>query len=298
MQDQKRPRGRPKSLFKESSAGTLQSLDRALTILKHVARAEGLTLSDLARAVDVPTATTHRILITLQKHGFVTFNEERQEWMIGVEAYRTGAAFLTRNSMIEIGHPVMRRLMLETGETANLAVRDGAEVVFVDQVETQNPIRAFFSPGSRTVMYASGAGKAIMANMDEAVLDRLLKPVVLEGFTPNTHTSRESLRSDLSEIRARGWSFDREERHQGMSCIGAAIFNERGEPAAGISVSGPSARFAPDRIGELGDLVAGAAAEITALSGGTVPDSTEKKLVDYSAARFGSAQPRRGKWQV
>lgn len=268
MTTQKRPRGRPKSLFKESSAGTMQSLDRALGVLTSVARLERASLSELSREVGVPTATTHRILVTLQKHGFVSFNTERQEWMIGVEAYRTGASFLRHNSVVEIGRSVLRRLMLDSGETANLAVPDGSEVVFVGQVETSNPIRAFFPPGARTPMYASGTGKAILAAMDEANRKKVLDGAELEQFTPNTCATLPGLLKDLEDTRTRGWSYDREERHAGMSCIGAAIFNDKGEPCAGVSVSGPSARFHSERATDLATCVVNVAEEITRLSGG------------------------------
>ncbi len=272
METQKRPRGRPKSLFKESSAGTMQSLDRALNVLTTVAQLERAALSDLSREVDVPTATTHRILTTLQKHGYVSFDEERQEWMIGIEAYRTGASFLKRNSVLEIGRPVLRRLMQESGETANLAVPDGAEVVFVGQVETSNPIRAFFPPGARTAMYASGTGKAILAAMSPAALEKALSATDHKAFTANTQYPKEKLLADLAVTQSRGWSHDREERYDGMSCVGAAIFNARQEPCAGISVSGPTVRFDDARASELGALVAGAAREITELSCGQMPD--------------------------
>lgn len=276
MSAQKRPRGRPKSLFKESSAGTMQALDRALGVLTTVARLERAALSDLAREIDVPTATTHRILTTLQKHGFVSFSEERQEWMIGVEAYRTGASFLRHNSVVEIGRSVLRRLMQDSGETANLAVPDGSEVVFVGQVETSNPIRAFFPPGARTPMYASGTGKAILAAMTKASRAKVLADTQLVPYTPNTCATLDTLREDLTETRLRGWSYDREERHSGMSCIGAAIFNDKQEPCAGISVSGPTARFNPDRAPELAAHVVQAAQEITRLSGGQSPDQSDR----------------------
>ncbi|MCG7519338.1 IclR family transcriptional regulator [Ruegeria sp. Ofav3-42] len=275
MEAQKRPRGRPKSLFKESSAGTMQSLDRALGVLTTIARLERAALSDLAREIDVPTATTHRILVTLQKHGFVAFDDERQEWMIGIEAYRMGASFLRRNSVLEIGRPNLRRLMQDSGETANLAVPDGGEVVFVGQVETPNPIRAFFPPGARTPMYASGTGKAILAAMNEAAVKRALGSAETQRFTDHTLVTEDGLQSDLAETRTRGWSHDREERYEGMSCIGAVIYNDRAEPCVGISVSGPTVRFDTTRASELGELVMAAAREITWLSGGRIPDSDE-----------------------
>jgi len=268
---QKRPRGRPKSLFKESTAGTLQSLDRAIGILTAIARLGQVNLSDLAREINTPTATTHRILNTLLKHGFVGFNEERQEWSVGIEAYRVGSAFLKRSSVLEVGRPILLRLMQQTGETANLAVPDGPEVVFIGQAETQNPIRAFFPPGSRSSMHASGTGKAILAAMSAEALGKIGPQMQLDGFTSNTHTTLDGLSEDLADIRARGWSFDSEERYLGMSCIGAAIYDEQGMPCAGVSVSGPSARFGSDMIDALGRTVVAAARDITELSGGILP---------------------------
>lgn len=271
MQNQRRPRGRPKSQFKESSAGTMQSLDRALNVLTAVAGTDRSSLTDLSQALDIPTATTHRILTTLQKHGYVRFDEERQEWMIGIGAYRAGATYLKRNNVIEIGQPVLRRLMRETGETANLAVPDGSNVVFVGQVETENPIRAFFPPGSRTRMHASGTGKAILATMAEDRLQRFFRDEDLPRHTAHTLTDRAALEDDLRKTRACGWSHDHAERYEGMSCIGAAIFDQSGQPCAGISVSGPSGRFTGDRIDTIGKIVKDAADEITRTSGGQLP---------------------------
>ncbi|WP_171173351.1 IclR family transcriptional regulator [Ruegeria sp. HKCCD8929] len=274
MTTQKRQRGRPRSPFSEGSAATLQSLDRALGLLVAVARAGRSTLTDLSQGLEIPAATTHRILTTLQKHDFVAFDEDTQEWLVGIEAYRTGSAYLRRASLTEIGQPIMRALMEQTGETANLAVPDGGEVVFIGQVETQNPIRAFFSPGTRTPMHASGTGKAILAALSEDRIRKLLQGNGLTPFTANTLATPQALFEDLARTGERGWSFDADERHEGMSCIGSAIFDENGQPCAGISISGPSSRFTPEQVALFGPLVADAAAEITRLSGGAIPKPT------------------------
>lgn len=273
MNVQKRKRGRPKSQFSESSAGTLQSLDRALGILIAVSRAGRISLTDLSMSQGIPTATTHRILTTLQKHGFVTFNEDLQDWSIGIEAYRTGASFMNRTTLNEVSRPVLRQLMETTGETANLAIPDGFEVVFVGQVETQNPIRAFFARGTRTSMHASGTGKAILATMPEDSVKKLLISSGLTEFTEKTLTTPKALFDDLESTRRRGYSFDSEERHNGMSCIGSVIFGEHEEACAGVSISGPSTRFDSLRVPELGLSVTKAARQITHLIGGRAPDS-------------------------
>lgn len=264
----RRGRGRPKSSFKETSAPTMQVLDRALNVLDALADGGANTLTELSENCDIPTATTHRILSTLQQRGYASFDEITQEWAIGIAAYRTGTAYLNRTTLLDVSRPVMRRLMEETGETANLAVRDGMTVVFIGQVEATHPIRAFFNPGTRTAMHASGTGKAILAALPAARIEALLSRAVLEPFTDRTLATPSALMRDLEQTRTRGWSFDREERHLGMSCIGAAIHGASGEVIAGVSISGPSTRFSDDRIELFGSLVRQAAEEISDALGG------------------------------
>lgn len=269
----KRKRGRPKSQFKDAPAETLQSVERALVVLKAVAKLERTTLSDLSISLGVPTATAHRVLKTLQKHDFVAFDDDTQDWMIGLETYRTGTAFLNQSNLTQVGNKVMRTLMRSTDETANLAVHDQFEVVFIGQVETHNPIRAFFPPGSRSSMHASGAGKAILSALPEDQVRKLVERAGLEQFTEHTLTEPAQFFDELHAIRARGWSFDREERYLGMSCIGSAIFDRNGHPIAAVSISGPSTRFSEDKVAEFGEAVAKAALEITRQTGGHTPSA-------------------------
>jgi IclR family acetate operon transcriptional repressor len=267
----RRKRGRPKSQFNDGPAETLQSVERALVVLKEVARLERTTLSDLSLSLSIPTATAHRVLKTLESQDFAAFDEETQDWMVGIEAYRTGAAFLNQSNLTQVGYRAMRGLMRMTGETANLAVHDKFEVVFIGQVETHNPIRAFFPPGSRSSMHASGAGKAILSAFAVEQVRKLLETAHPERFTEYTFADPAALIDELARTRARGWSFDREERYLGMSCIGSAIFDRNATPIAAVSISGPSTRFADDKVSEFGEAVALAAADITRQTGGRVP---------------------------
>lgn len=112
--------------------------------------------------------------------------------------------------------------------------------------------------------------------MSEVSRAKVLADTQLEPYSPNTCATLETLRKDLTETRLRGWFYDREERHAGMSCIGAAIFNDKQEPCAVISVSGPTARFDPERAPELAAHVVQAAQEITRLSGGQSSDQSNR----------------------
>ncbi|MER8427769.1 HTH-type transcriptional regulator BhcR [Mesorhizobium sp. M1403] len=265
---EKRQRGRPRAFNGPSEAASVQSLDRALRILTIVADGSGLSLSEIAASSSLPASTAYRMLTTLENHGMVEFDGTDQLWSIGVETYRMGAAFLRRRKLVDRARIVMQELMEKTGETANLGVAEDDCVVFVSQVETHQAIRAFFRPGTRSSFHASGIGKAVLAHLEPERVATILRRAGLERFTENTLSDISALARDLVTIKLRGWSVDDEERHPGMRCVAAAIFNEFGEPIGGVSVSGPTVRVTPERLAEIGPLVRDAAAEVTRMIGG------------------------------
>jgi IclR family acetate operon transcriptional repressor len=136
----KRSRGRPRAFNAAPEQTTIQALDRAMGILKVLAEGEGMSLTELAEAADQAPATVYRVLSTLESHGIVEFQAATQLWFVGQEAFRIGSAFLGRTSLVEQARVVMRELMAATGETANLAIADGGQVVFISQVETHEPL--------------------------------------------------------------------------------------------------------------------------------------------------------------
>ena len=268
---QGRKRGRPRSQPTGRISGGAQALQRGLVLLSALARGDKVTLTELAFQVGMPLSTAHRLLTTLQAHGYADFDETTNHWMVGAEAFRTGNAFLRRIDVVEAARDIMHDLVAQTGETANLAIREGAAVVFVSQVESSSPVRAFFNLGTHTPMHASGIGKALLATYQQREVERLLQSAGLPDFTGHTLTTPEALFTDLESIRQRGWSLDDEERNVGMRCVAAPIFNELGEAVAGVSVSGPSSRLSDSVIGEYGPLVKRTAERITARIGGAKP---------------------------
>ena len=166
--------------------------------------------------------------------------------------------------------PYLRDLMEETGETANLGVEQNGQVLFVSQVETHATIRAFFPPGTLSLPHASGIGKALLAQMDDVRLQRILDAGPLVGFTEFTLTERDALLADLAVTRVRGYALDGEERNLGMRCIAAPVFDIHGEAIAGISVSGPTSRVGTDQIAVFSAAVVEAARGLSAAIGGAV----------------------------
>ena len=264
----KKRRGRPRNPVPDAGAGTVHALERGLVVLQSLAREGYLSLTDLSLKVGVPTSTVHRILTTLEKHGFANINEDTNEWAVGIESFRVGNAYLERTNLVENSRKSMNDLMEATGETANLAIADGGDVVFISQVESHNPIRAFFRPGTRGNMHASGIGKALLAGMLRRDVEKILQTKGCPEFTLKTLTSPAKLFEDLATTRSRGWAFDDEERYDGMRCIAACIYNSYGEAVAGISVSGPTVRFPDHMLQLIGPQVREAAKQVTELIGG------------------------------
>ncbi len=254
MPQQKRKRGRPKG-FSESTGTRIQALERAMDVLEQVARADGQSLSEIAEALEQSPATIYRILTTFAARGMLETDPVSQQWHIGPAAFRAGNAFLRRSGMVERARPLMRALMQETGETANLGVENAGQVLFLSQVETDQAIRAFFPPGTLSPMYASGIGKALLAHLDPPAIERYLARTELVRFTDSTICQPEALRHELERIREQGYAFDNEEKSPGMRCVAAPVFNAHGEVVGGISVSGPTARLSLQRIRDICELV-------------------------------------------
>ncbi len=263
----KRGRGRPRKTEGEPS-GSVQSLDRALGLLKVVARHDAVSLSGIAEETDLAASTVHRILTTLEAHEFVRQDSETGLWTVGVGAYSVGQAFVRTRRVEALSRPAMWALMRATGETVNLGVLEEAEAIFLGQVESPAPIRAFFRPGRRGPAYASGIGKALLAEAGEARVRALYGAAPLPAFTEATLADADALVAELAETRRRGWAIDNEEHTLGMRCIAAPIFDEKSRAIAAVSISGPTIRVTDEAIETIAEHTVAAAKEITKAIGG------------------------------
>ncbi len=247
----------------------VQSLVRALTILNRLAEADdGASLTDIAQQVGVPVSTAHRLLTTLQQERYVRFDGERALWSIGVQVFVVGNSFVRTRNLVQIARPHMRQLMLESGETVNLAVEDKGEAIYLAQIECRQMMRALATPGARVPLHCSGVGKALLAAMPESQRSAILHKHGLPRVSARTLTTPAALREDLTRAAERGYAVDDEEHAVGLRCAAAVIRDEVGEAIAAVSLSGPAARISDDRVAVLGDLVRRTAETITAEYGG------------------------------
>ena len=253
----------------DAPVDTVQALDRGLRLLRLLSHQEqGALLTDLATELGLAASTTHRLLATLQQAGFAELEDETGLWRVGVETVPVGSAYLRGRDVVSLARPLMRQLTEASGETSNLAIRREAFAVYLSQVESRAMVRAFSRIGDRVPLTCSGVGLALLSRAEPEQLDQLVAEAGLPVKTGKSIGNRAQLDRALDDARRDGYVIDDEAQVPGMRCVAAPFFDTWGEVAAAISISGPSSRITPERLPELGRLVADTAARITERLGG------------------------------
>lgn len=224
-----------------------------------------LSLSEIARRVGLPYSTTHRVLDTLARRGFVAQATDTGLYRIGIRAFEVGAA-LTHGPLYEVAHAKMKELVDEFNETVNLAVLDGKEAVILHQVQARRFVGMFTHLGTRAPLHATGVGKALLAGQSDEEITALLGPDPQRAFTKNTLTKTPAIRKAVQRVRSEGYALDDEEREVGVRCVAVPI-RVGGETVATLSLAAPATRLPKQRIRSVARRLLEAAQFIAAQSG-------------------------------
>ncbi len=241
--------------------GALRILD-VLDLLSELGRPAAL--SELAQRLQLPKSTTHRLLTILREAQYVKQVPETERYELGVKALRLGVVALRSHSLLQVAFPYMERLTKQTGETVQISVLDDDRNLILHRVESDvHAIRAALPAGVRAPIYATAAGKVLLAGLPDPDLDALLERIELRPLTPNTITDRAALRRELAEVRARGYSNDRGENNVDVCCVAVPIRDLRQRVIASLSVTVPASRLPLTRAPELAALARATADEIS-----------------------------------
>ncbi|HXV98265.1 MAG TPA: IclR family transcriptional regulator [Anaerolineae bacterium] len=240
------------------------AVERAVIILQLLAQEpDGLTISQITQRLAVPKSTIFTILTTLKQYRLVERVEETGQFRLGMELFTLGSTVVERLNVRVAAYPTLKRLAQSTGLTTHLGIVDQGEVVYIEKIEGQGPIKISSAVGRRMGIHCTALGKSMLAQLPEAEFQLIFHDHDLPQRTPNTITSLEALRTDLARTRERGYAFDDEENELGIRCLGAPIINHQGEVACAISISGPRDRISIENIGALAQQVVVAAREIS-----------------------------------
>lgn len=223
----------------ERTTGTgVQSVERVFELLELITDAGGsATLSELAASADLPLPTIHRLLRTLVGLGYVRQLPNRR-YSLGPRLIRLGEAASAQLGALAM--PVLKNLVDELGETANMAVLDSDQALYIAQAPSRHSMRTFTEVGRRAHTHATGVGKAILAQLSDEQVRRVIARTGLPAATQASITDVDELLADISRIRQRGYSVDEQEQELGVRCFAVGV---PGAPTpTAISVSGPTSR--------------------------------------------------------
>jgi IclR family acetate operon transcriptional repressor len=220
------------------------AVERAFDILELIGHSpHGLTNSELSRKLAIPKSSASYILRTMETRGYLRLDHSSGRYKLGFKLLILGRGVLAGLDLKETAVPMLRQLAERTALTANLAILDGAEVVYIEKAEAAGFIKMDTWVGRRLPAHATSVGKAILAFLPQDELQALFKKRQLERRTSATITTIVKLYRELDIIRRQGYSVDDEESSMGVRCIGAPIFGPAGKVEAAISVSGTTAQI-------------------------------------------------------
>jgi len=241
---------------------SVKTTDTSLEMVE-VLLSEGPTSrEDLESQLGLTTSTVHRHLTTLQDHGYVT--KDGNKYQLGYKFLTIGGDLRRKVPGYQMIKQKVDELAEETDERAQFIVRERHERVYLYTSVGANPVQTGAQTGGRGPIYASAAGKSILAFLPERKQEQLLDTITLDAVGPNTITDADQLRSTLDEIQDQGYATNIEESTSGVHAIGAPVMtHDRTEPLGAFSISGPASRLKRERIEtEVRDLVLSATNEL------------------------------------
>lgn len=227
----------------------MQSAGRILTILELLMDKRVVTVSEVARAMQVNPSTAQRLLALMKKQGYLLQNRDKS-YRLSFKLFTIANTAIEGINIREIARPFMKELSDRIGETVNLGVLEGREVIYLEKVENMDTILGLgLRVGRQIPAQCSALGKVLLADSPDEEIRALFSPEILiqTKRTEFSITDPESLIREVAEVRKRGYAMDNEENYLQLKCVAAPIRSYDGKAVAAISVSMLTSRFSGER---------------------------------------------------
>lgn len=242
-------------------ASRVKTTETSFEIFKILFEEERAPRKLIEDRLGLSTSTVHRHLVTLQDYGFIV--KEGRDYKLSFKFFTIGGYLRRQVPAYPMIKQKVDNLAEKTNERAQFIIREGQDRVYLYTEIGDNPVQTGAHTGRRGPIYASAAGKSIIANLPKAKRERLIESFTLEQTGPNTITDVNELRENLDEIRDQGYALNREESTAGVHAIGASVKGKDDGIIGALSVSGPATRLKSERLeNELPDLVLAATNEL------------------------------------
>jgi IclR family acetate operon transcriptional repressor len=227
-----------------AAAAPSSSAERSLRLLSLLAQeGRALSLAELSVRLDLPKVTTHRLCAQLLDGGFLARDVDERCFAVGPTLRRLAFDTLNHGVVRGLRHEVLTALVTKVGETCNFTTLDGTQVLYIDRVEAQWPLRLTLDVGSHVPLHCTASGKLFLAEMPTAEREALIAQLTLTRMTRHTITSAKVLKAECKAIAAQGHSDDREEFIAGLIAVAVPVRDTAGRSRAAIALHAPSARM-------------------------------------------------------
>jgi DNA-binding IclR family transcriptional regulator len=222
----------------------VKSADRAFQILRFISEtSDGMNHKELSGALHIPGSSLSALLSNLVDREYLDFDPMSRRYRMGPEILYLAGRYLAGLNIVSVGQPVLRSLVAATGESALLAVRKNEHIQIVMKETCSESIQRVIEVGEQAPLYATAAGKAMLAHLNQEDMESYLTSAVFEPLTKQTITDRGILRAQLKEIRAGAVAFCNRENDEHIVAMAAPVFDLHGSPVASITVPVPGVRF-------------------------------------------------------
>ncbi|MDR0885977.1 MAG: IclR family transcriptional regulator [Clostridiales Family XIII bacterium] len=234
-----------------SQHSAVQSVERALDILEALSiERRGLGVTEIATQVGLHKSTAHRLLSTLIDRGYAEKNADGI-YRLGIKPIEVVSVYINSLELQTEARPYVAQISAELGLTSHLGVLEGDQVVYIERFDMYSGIRLYTQIGLRVNAYCSSLGKCLLSNFNTDQLDKILANCSFNKFTPNTISTLKDFHEEMKKVRRQGWAMDNQEFDLNNRCIGAPIYDYRGEIIAAISASGTPIVLPENRIEEV-----------------------------------------------
>jgi IclR family acetate operon transcriptional repressor len=224
------------------------AVQRAIQVLEILATtAEGFSLADLSKRLDVPKSTLFRILTTLKHNSLVNHDEQRRKFTLGLKLLDWGNVALSRIDLKTVAHPHLVRMARETKQSYYLAILDHYEVILIDRVDTPEIWTMVARLGQRSPVHATASGQILISDLRPEVLEKIIKRSGLKKYTVRTITSLRKLKQRLVKVKECGYSVADAEYKPDLCALAVPIFDHHSRVAAALMMALPHAMTAKNK---------------------------------------------------
>jgi IclR family transcriptional regulator, KDG regulon repressor len=241
----------------------ITALQRGLRLLHLFSESpRGLTAKQVAGLSRLPVSTVHRFLANLVTSGFLSCDGDGS-YHLGIACFAIGQAAVGQLDIRRLSLPYLKELNQQTRETIHLTVRHGLAAVYVEKLDSPEPLRIHSRIGAAVPLYCSAVGKVMLAYMPEEERERILPELTIKRLTQNTVGNLQELRAELYRVHKNGYACDLEENEMHIRCIASPIWDHTGSVQSSVSITAPTVRMPVTRLRQLAPLIQSAGLQIS-----------------------------------